>query len=330
MLKETGVAIKLDMNEVPFLPPQEVIAAAQNGLLKFNRYADPADLDLLRRLLADYSGVSPRRIIPGPGSDFLLREVIHTFSRGRKIVVVSPSFFPTIRAAQQFATKLVRFRLTAPEFKLNCELLANELSGPSLVIIDNPNNPTGKILLEREAVEAILASRETLLVIDEAYYEFSGVTYASMVAEHANLVITRTLDKAFALAGARIGYLLAGDDCLDAFSSFYALLPQPSLAAAIAALQGPTYMEENVSVLLKERERVEARLKGMGVRVYPSSTNFLLVETRITDMAWMIRNKGISVFDLSGYWRPGFIRISIGTPSENDAFLTAVEEILQP
>ena len=327
-MKKTAVTIKLDMNEVPYLPPQEVIAAAQDGLLRFNRYADPADLETLRGLLANYSGVSPQRIILSPGSDLLLREIIHTFSRGRKIIIVSPSFFPTSRVAQKLATKLVRFQLAPPDFELRFDLLVDELSGPSLVIIDNPNNPTGKILLEREAVEAILASGDTLLVIDEAYYEFSGVTYADLVAEHANLAITRTLDKAFALAGARIGYLLAGDDCLDAFSSFYALLPQPSLAAAIAALQGRTYMEENVSLLLKERERVGAKLKGMGVRVYPSSANFLLVETRMTDMAWALKNRGISVFDLSGYWRPGFIRISIGTPSENDAFLAAVEKIL--
>lgn len=326
MLKKT---IKLNMNEMPYLPPQEMIAAAQNGLLKFNRYAEPADLELLRELLADYSGVSPQHIILSPGSDLLLREIILTFSQGRKIVMVSPSFLPTSQAARQFATKLVRIRLTPPDFELDPDLLVDETKGPSLAIIDNPNNPTGRLLLEREAVKAIIANEETLLVIDEAYYEFSGVAFADLIEGHANLAITRTMDKAFALAGARVGYLLAGDNFLEAFSSFYALLPQPSLAAAIVALQEPGYMRENVSRLIKERERVSMRLKKMGIQVYPSSANFLLLETGMPDMARMLKDRGIIVFDLSSYWRPGFIRLSIGTSMENNAFLAAVEETLQ-
>ena len=329
MLRKAEETIKLDMNEVPYLPPQEVITAAQKGVVKLNRYANPHDLELLRKLLADYSGVSLRHIILSPGSDLLLREIIHTFSRGGKIIMVSPSFFPTSQAARQFATKMVRLPLTPPEFKLNPKLLVDESRGSSLVIIDNPNNPTGKLFLEQETVEAATADGETLLVIDEAYYEFSGVTFADLVEERPNLAITRTMDKAFALAGARIGYLLAGDDFLEALSSFYALLPQPSLAAAIAALREPSYVEENVGQLLKERERVRARLEGMGAWVYPSSTNFLLVETRIPDMAQALEDKGISVFNLSHYWRPGFIRVSIGAPAENSTFLSAIEEILQ-
>jgi hypothetical protein len=153
MLKRT---IKLNMNEMPYLPSKDIIEAARKGLLSLNRYTEPEDIERLRELLADYSGVPKGHVILGPGSDLLLREVIQTFSKGRKIVIVSPSFFPTVQTAKQFARKLISIRLSPPEFDLNLDLLIDELREPCLVVIDNPNNPTGKILLDRYAVEAII------------------------------------------------------------------------------------------------------------------------------------------------------------------------------
>jgi len=190
MLKET---VRLNMNEVPYPPPQEIIEAAQKGLSNLNRYADSEDLERLRELLAGYSGVPKGLITLSPGSDLLLREVIHTFSKGRKVVIISPSFFPTVQAAKQFATKLISIRLSPPEFDLDLDLLADQLREPCLVIMDNPNNPTGKILLDRQTIEAIIENRNALLVVDEAYYEFSGITFADMVQSCPNLAITRVV-----------------------------------------------------------------------------------------------------------------------------------------
>jgi histidinol-phosphate aminotransferase len=259
MLRQT---VRLHMNEVPYLPPQNVIDAARRGLSELNRYADPEDLEQLRGLLADYAGVPRRYIVLSPGSDLLLRELLHTFSIGRQVVTVSPSFFPTVQAAKQFASKRLSIRLSPPRFDLARELLVNALKEPSLVIIDNPNNPTGSMLLDRRAVETIVGHGDSLLVVDEAYYEFSDVTFADLVRDHPNLVVTRTMDKAFGLAGARIGYAIAGEATLDRLASFCALLPRPSLYAAIEALR-----------------------------------------------------------------QPGFARVSIGTPEEDDAFLTRYEKI---
>jgi histidinol-phosphate aminotransferase len=324
MLKEP---IKLNMNEMPYPPPQEVIEAAQKGLSKLNRYADLEDLEQLRGLLADYSGVPQQQVLPGPGSDIFLREMILTFSRGRKVIIVSPSFFPTVQAAKQFATKLVSLRLSPPEFDLDLDLLMYELQEPCLVIIDNPNNPTGKILLDRQAVEAIIESTDTLLVVDEAYYEFSGVTFADMVHDHPSLAVTRTMDKAFSLAGARVGYIVAGEAFLNAFSSFYAFLPRSSLYAAIEALNNSGYMGRNVRRVVEERERVWRALNGSGVRVCPSSTNFLLVKTEIPDIVRRFRDIGVLITDLSNQLPPGFVRVSIGTREENDAFITGYMKI---
>ncbi|MBE9572860.1 MAG: aminotransferase class I/II-fold pyridoxal phosphate-dependent enzyme, partial [Proteobacteria bacterium] len=256
------------------------------------------------------------------------REIIHTYSKGRKIVIVSPSFFPTVQAAKQFATKLISIRLSPPDFDLNPELLLDQLNEPCLVILDNPNNPTGKILLDRKMVGAIVDHRDVLIVVDEAYYEFSGVTFADMVQEHPNLAITRTMDKAFSLAGARIGYMIAGEAFFDAFSSFYMILPRPSLYAAIQALKNPDYMRGNVCRVIAERERVWNVLNdNLAVQVYKSMTNFLLIKTDVPDIVGKLADIGILISDLSNQLSSGFIRVSIGNREDNDAFITSYSKI---
>jgi histidinol-phosphate aminotransferase len=324
MLKK---AIKLNMNEVPYLPPKEIIEAAKKGLENLNRYSDPENLERLRGLLADYSGVSKKHIILSPGSNILLREIIYTLSKGRKLIMVSPSFIPTEQAAKQFSTKLVGIRLSPPDFDLNVDLLLDQLQEPCLLIIDNPNNPTGKILLDRQMVESIVENTAALLVVDEAYYEFSKMTFVDMVPDHPNLAITRSMDKAFSLAGARIGYMIAGEAFIKAFSSFYMLLPRASLFAAIAALQNPAYMKRNVCRVIAEKERVWKTLNELAIQAYQSATNFLLIKTEILDLVRKFNDMGIQILDLSDQLAPGFIRVSIGTRYENDAFVKGCTKI---
>ena len=321
--------IHLNMNEMPYLPPDNVVRAAKKGLLNLNRYTEQKNLKYLRDLLAHYSGIPEENIVLSPGSDFLLREIVHSFSGGRKVVMVSPSFLPTVQTAKQFATKLTSIRLSPPEFALKPKLLLDEVKAPALVIIDNPNNPTGKILLERQTVEAVLDNKDTFLVIDEAYFEFSGVTFADLVSDYPNLAITRTMDKAFSLAGARIGYLVAGKYFLDVFSSFYAFLPQSSLHTAIEALSSTEYMEKNVRLITEERERLYKKIKDLGTSVYSSSANFLLIKTEIPEIAVKLKSMGILVSDLSSQLAPGSIRVSVGVREENNAFINGYSKILE-
>jgi len=322
-LRET---IRLHMNEMPYPPSLGVVEAARQGLARLNRYADPAELEALRGLLASYCGVPRDCVILSPGSDLLLREVIHTFSQGRRVITPSPSFFPTVQAAKQFAAEWLSVRLSPPAFDLNTRLLTEALEGPSLVILDNPNNPTGRLLLDPPAVEALLQQENVLLVIDEAYYEFSGVTFADRVAEHPQLAVIRTLDKAFSLAGARVGYGIVGETFQDVLLSFQAFLPRPSLCAAIEALERSKDMRENVRRVIGERERLRRALEELGAHVYPSSTNFLLVRSEVPDLVKRLRDKGVLVSEVSTQLPAGFFRVSIGTPGENDAFVDAFAE----
>jgi histidinol-phosphate aminotransferase len=249
------------------------------------------------------------------------------FGGRRKVVMASPTFLPTVVVARRFARKLVSIRLDRKDFNLARQPLLEELKEPSLVILDNPNNPTGKLVLDRETVELILAHPDTLLVVDEAYFEFSGLTFSSMVDAHANLALTRTLDKAFGLAGVRVGYMIAGRDFLGIFPPSFAFLPQPSLQAATEALLHPDYMWKNVQRIMGEREMLCRELEFLGARVFPSSTNFLLVRSEIPEPAEQLKDRGILVMDASRQLGTGFIRLTVGTPEENDEFIRTYRSI---
>ncbi len=330
--------IRLDRNEVTTLPPPHVVAGAGRGLSRLNRYADPEDLARFRGLLAHYAGVPEQQLVMGPGSDLLLREMIHAFGGERMVITVSPTFLPTVETVRQVAARWTGLRLSPPTFALEPEVLMRALEGPCLAIIDNPNNPTGQVLLDRETVRAVLQSEQTLLVIDEAYHDFSRVSargeerphgsFADLVEEYTNLAVTRTLDKAFSLAGARVGYAVVGEAFREAFIGFYAFLPQSSLHAGIEALEDPGYARDTVGRLVVERERLREALRDAGARVIPSHTNFLLVRSDILDMARRLRDAGVLVSDVSNQLPPGFIRVTVGTQQENDAFLVAFEEII--
>jgi histidinol-phosphate aminotransferase len=326
MLRE---CLGLDLNEMPYPPPQSVIQAARDSLEYLNRYTELGGIQRIGELLAEYAGVAGEQIVIGPGSDLLLREIVLCFAAGRKVVMASPTFLATEQVARRFAGQLVSIRLSQPEFSLAQEPLLKELTGPSLVVIDNPNNPTGRLLLDRETVENILDIPDTLLVVDEAYFEFSGLTFAKLVAAHSNLALARTLDKAFGLAGARIGYLIAGQTFLDAFSTSVTFLPQPSLQAATEALLHPDYMWKNVQTIIRERERLCRELEILGAVVFHSSTNFLLVRSKTPSLADELRDRGVLVMDVSNQLGAGFITLAVGTPEDNDAFLQAYRSILE-
>lgn len=317
------------MNENPYLPPENVIGAASKGLEEINKYSDVHNMAKLRELIGSYNNISSDEVIAAPGSDFLLREIIEIFSYDRKMIMVNPSFFPALQCAKEHAKKLIKVQLTPPNFKLDCDIILSEMNEPTLLIIDNPNNPIGTILLEEKKVREILDNENVLLLVDEAYYEFCGQTFLNLVKDYPNLAITRSMDKAFSLAGLRIGYLIGGNLFMKKFSDFQTFLPQPSVYAAIEALKEPDYLKDNIKKIIKERERVKNELKKIGCSVFPSDTNFLLIKSDIPSLAEELRDHGILIKDLSGNWLSGFYRISIGLPKENNLFLSEMRDIQQ-
>ncbi|MEA1897573.1 MAG: aminotransferase class I/II-fold pyridoxal phosphate-dependent enzyme [Bacteroidota bacterium] len=319
--------LRFHMNENPYSPARSIREAAIKGLDQINRYSESKYLIELKKLLGDYNNVSSDRIVLSHGSDLLLREIINIFSKDRKIIMVSPSFFPVAQYALKQASRFTKIQISSPDFKLDRNLLLKELNEPTLLIIDNPNNPTGRILLDNELVEKILQNKNALLLVDEAYYEFSGQTFAGLIIKYPNLAIIRTMDKAFSLAGLRLGYLLAGGFFKDQFSDFPVFLSRPTLFAAIEALKNPKYLTINVNNILSEKARLEKELTKIGIQVFPGSTNFILIKSNLPDFGKKLLDSGIIIKDLSEEWLNGFYRISIGLPEENDTLLSIIKNI---
>lgn len=320
--------VRLDKNEVPYSPPYQVVEAARKGLSDLNRYMDGGEQHTVCELLAAYTGVHSQHILLSPGSELLLREIVHIFSRKSQVVTVSPSFLPTVYTADRFAAKRLSIRLSPPDFKLDPVILLSEVDQFSLVVIDNPNNPTGQLLVSCDVLASIAKNHHVYIVIDEAYYEFSGITCVKLVEEHPNVCVVRTLDKAFGLAGMRIGYAVAGEQFIKALAIPFMFLPKPSLCAAAQALRDTSYMQKNVNKIIEERSYLQQALNLSNTRVFPTYANFLLVKSCILDIVEQLKARNIWVSDLSNQLPQGYFRVTVGTHEENKSFITQYANIV--
>jgi len=195
------------------------------------------------------------------------------------------------------------------------------------MLVDNPNNPTGKLILDNTLIEKILKNNNSLLVVDEAFYEYSTHTFAPFIEKYQNLAIIRTMDKAFSLAGLRLAYLLAGEYFLKYLSDYPQLLSKPTIYAAIDSLQNPSEMNQNVMAVISEKERVSKTLKELNFEIYPSFTNFLLVKSPIAELQTILLQKDIQIYDLSNTYLSNFYVITIGTFDENDVLINTIWKI---
>lgn len=315
-------AVMLNANESPWPPDGE----AEQGL---NRYPEPQPKALRARLAGLY-GVRPEQLLLSRGSDEAMDLLVRAFCRpGRDAIVICPPTFGmyAVCAGVQDA-EVVRVPLD-DAFMLDADaVLAACTPSVKLVFLCSPNNPTGGLvpLNTIERLTRALAGH-ALVIVDEAYLEFADATSAtSLLSRHANLGVLRTLSKAWALAGARIGTLLAGADVINLLQRIMSPypLPSPCVDAALRALDAQS-MQERVATITRERERLRTALQTFsGVRaVLPSQANFLTV--RFDDGAATLHalaEQGIVVRDVGRY--PGLrdcLRISVGTPEENTRVL---------
>jgi len=166
----------------------------------------------------------------------LLKEFIYLFSKNRQIIFADPSFFLIDATCQKIYSSILKVRLKEPEFKFSIIPLIEELKKPTLIILDNPNNPTGNIILDKNEVKLILENENVIFLIDEAYFEFSNVSYANLIADYPNLAILRTLSKGFGLSGLGVGYIIGGKTVQKRFLGINTMLPYPNVVAGISAL----------------------------------------------------------------------------------------------
>jgi histidinol-phosphate aminotransferase len=332
MLENRRGKLRLDMNESAMgCSPKVRVALRRLSAEEIAMY--PEKENAAARIAPSF-GVSAGELTLAAGIDDALRLIADVFiERGRDVLLVEP-MFPMYRfhAEQRGARIQALFCDEEMRFPLR-DVLQRLKRGPAVFFLANPNNPTGLLLGEEALAKILDAAARTLVVVDEAYFEFSGVTVLRWIRQRKNLIVTRTFSKASGLAGLRIGCVFANRGITELLKRTQTPFPVGStqLAAAEAALRDPAFTQRAATEILRGRKLLENGLRGMGVRVFPSAANFLLADfgTRGTEVIHALAKRGILIRDQSAATgRPGHARITAGTPAQMRRFLDELKRAL--
>jgi histidinol-phosphate aminotransferase len=328
-MEASGGQVLLNANESAWAPAGDDGAGC-------NRYPEPQPAALIERLAALY-GVRREQLLVGRGSDEAIDLLVRAFCRaGEDAILIQPPTFGMYAVCARIQNAAVIEVPLADDFRLDVEaVLAAVTPTVKLVFVCTPNNPTGQRIPRADIVRLAQAlAGRALLVVDEAYVEFSeDDSVAGLIDRHDNLAVLRTLSKAWALAGARIGCLLANPEVITLLRRIMPPypLPLPCVAAALAALTpaGQARAQEHLAIVRAQRRSMaEAMQRLPGVRaVLPSHANFLAV--RFDDAGAVYQRllaAGIVVRDVRRYPNLGdALRITIGSPDENDRVLSVLK-----
>lgn len=333
---QLSVPYQLNVNENTFGIPSEVseriVSRITEVVPKLNRYPDREFMEL-RGALAGFlgNGLTANNVWAANGSNEILMQIFQAFGGPDASAL---SFGPTYSMYPNIA----RISLTPYQelarldgFALTADYVASEIrkAKPNIVILCNPNNPTGTPIA-KDVIAAAYDAFDGILVVDEAYAEFaSDLSVLDLLPGRERLVISRTMSKAFAFAGVRLGYLAASEAVVDALRIVRLPYHLSTLtqAAALAALEFSDVMLANVEQIKIQRDRIVSELRGMGLQPYESAANFVLCAgfsdpagtfTKLLDQGVLIRNVGI----------PNTLRITAGTEAETDFLLAALRQTL--
>ncbi len=335
---QVDVEVRLNTNESPFPPPAAWLAefTAELADVAWNRYPDRA-ATALRQDIADFHGVDPSWLFAANGSNEALQTLLLAYAGpGRRVAVFEPTYQLHAHITRITGGAVVSCS-RRDDFTVDSDDAAAFVaaSDPAVTFLCSPNNPTG--LVESPAVlDAVLAASTGLVVVDEAYAEFSTWSAIDRVAEDQRLVVVRTFSKTWSMAATRLGYLVGPSWLvaqLDKVVLPYHLDAAKQLAGRVA-LRHVGDMERRVSTLVEERGRVSAALSDLGAEVFPSGANFVLMRTpdhNATHVWQRLVDAGVLIRDCSGWSHlDGCLRVTIGLPSENDRFLAAMATALGP
>ncbi len=315
-------SVFLDANENSYGSPTEVL---------YNRYPDPLQWEVKKRL-SQIKGVPPQNIFLGNGSDEAIDILFRAFCRPGidNVVTVPPTYGMYEVSANINDVAIKKVHLT-PDYQLDMEGIAEAIDqNTKLIFICSPNNPTGNSI-NREDIESVLANFLGIVVIYEAYINYSRQkTFIQELTEYSNLVILQTLSKAGGLAALRVGMAFASEEIIEVFNKVKPPynINQPSHPLALEALENIDQVNNWIRETIKEREKLVAELGSLPfvLKIFPSDANFILVKT--TDAKGIYNflvERGIIVRDRSKVELcEGSLRITIGTPAENETLIKAL------
>lgn len=334
---QLDVEVRLNTNESPYGPPEGFAEALTREMstIRWNRYPDRA-ATALRTDIGALHDVGPDRVFVANGSNEVLQTVLLTYGGpGRTAAVFEPTY-----ALHSHLSRITGTGVVVGQRRDDYSLDVDEVAGfvdhhaPDVVFLCSPNNPTGRTE-NREVVEARAADTNRLTIVDEAYGQFADRSALDLVDDSRPLVVSRTFSKTWAMAGARLGYLVGPDWLvaeLDKVVLPYHLDAAKQLAGRVALRFGPE-MDARVAALREERGRLEAALADLDVDVTPSEANFILFRPRGVDAdeVWQrLVDASVLVRNCASWPRlEGCLRVTVGTRVEDDRFLAALGAILE-
>lgn len=331
---QVSVDVRLNTNEAPEPPPPGFREAIVERLaaIDWHRYPDRGAV-ALRARIARHHDVDPTMVFAANGSNEVLQTLCLAYGGpGRSVAVFEPTYALHSHIARVTGTGVLVGERT-PDFAVDLDEVRRVAPGAALTFLCSPNNPTGTID-PPSVLSAVLGVAGGLVVVDEAYGQFAPRSAVGDVTPGGSLVVVRTFSKTWSMAAARLGYCIAPPEVVDALDKVVLPYHLDAFKQAVGevALDFEAEMEARVAALVEERGRLVAALGDLDVDVFPSGANFVLFRPRRLDgrAVWQgLLDRSVLVRDCSSWPRlDGCLRVTIGTPAEDDRFLAALAEVL--
>ncbi|MGB1327501.1 MAG: histidinol-phosphate transaminase [Porticoccaceae bacterium] len=326
---------KLNTNENPYGPSPAVIKAITEAADDRLRLYPPPEAEQLKSKIAEHFQLAASQVFVGNGSDEVLAHVFngllnHPDKGSLLFPDISYSFYPVF--CQLYGISYEKIPL-AEDFSIDTAQYQRKNSG---IIFPNPNAPTG-LLLGLDTIQSLLQKNtDSVVVVDEAYIDFGGQTAAALIEQYDNLLVVQTMSKSRSLAGMRVGYAMGSEHLIEglnriknSFNSYP--LGHLQIAAAIAALNDLQYFEKTRQKVISERDNVVEQLEQLGFEVLPSKANFVLAhhpKNAADSLANSLRDKGIIVRYFAKPRIDQYLRVTIGTESQNKLLIDSLKQIL--
>ena len=324
--------LRLDFNENPIgCSPAVRRALAKLSSASISAYPEQ---ETVRRKAARHFGVQPSELLLTNGTDEALSLVVNTFVEPRdRVLLVEPTY-----AMYRFYSELAGAQIVSARYDATMtfpwkNVLAALKRKPRVFFLPNPNSPTGNLLNLPDLRRILNAAKHTIVVVDEAYFEFSGVTVIPWINRHKNLIVTRTFSKTAGLAGLRLGCIFTHQELAATMRK--AQSPYPvnvaALAAAEAAMNDRKFIARTVREVRRSHKYLQRGLTTLAIQHFPSAGNFVLAKfgPRAKEIVAALNRKGILVRDRSSdFAGEGYVRITLGTPPQTQRLLKELEELL--